>query len=131
MPSFIQTLDCHVAQEKLETLLVLLNAFLPQADIPNLDHLQGVYICADHQKEQVINTMLRMGKNTGTYEAGTETDAFAVPIETDTELWCFVVFTQSFANKITSQNPFAAEIVLPLLEELLHVRLYSLLWQEQ
>ncbi len=79
----------------------------------------------------MINALLHIGKNKGTYVAKTETNAFAVPVETDTTPGCVIVFTEGFVNQISEQNPYSAEIVLPLFEELLHVRLYSSLWQEQ
>src|SRR5712691_8403578 len=130
MSSFIQTIFCDVAQEQLDILSALLTAFVPEAAIPNTDHLQGVFVVADSAMEQAITSLVQQGRNQGNYAAGSVARACTVPVETASALKCYIVLAESLVNRIHRRNPFSTNIFLPLLKELLHVRLYSTRWQQ-
>src|SRR4051812_23618356 len=121
--------ECQISNEKLHVLAKLFNDFLPDATIPNLEHLQGILIVPDSSKNAVVNNLLHMGNEQGTYTAGTMSHACAVPVQTDTELRCFIVLDESFVQHIDPRELNDAEVVVTLLEELFHIRLYSTLWQ--
>jgi hypothetical protein len=131
MSLFIQTIFCDVAQEQRDILSALLNAFIPEASIPNTDHLQGVFVVADSAIEQAVTSLLQQGRNKGAYVARAGARACTVPVETAAALKCYIVLAESLVNRIHLHNPFSTNIFLPLLKELLHVRLYSTLWQQQ
>lgn len=122
---------CQIPEEKLHILVKLFNDFLPDVAIPKLAHLQGILIIPDSTRNEVVNELLHAGKEQGTYVAGTESHACAVAVETDAELRCFIVLDESFVQQINPQKPNDAEIVTTLLEEMFHVRLYSILWKQQ
>lgn len=50
---------CQVEQEKLQAINMLLNELLPFVSIPIKEHLLGVYIVLDDQREAVINEILK------------------------------------------------------------------------
>lgn len=129
MSSFIQTIFCDVSQEQLDILSALLTAFVPEASLPNIDHLQGVFVVAESAMEQAVTSLVRQGRNQGNYAVRTVARACTVPVETASALKCYIVLADSLVNRIHRRNPFSTNIFLPLLKELLHVRLYSTLWQ--
>lgn len=120
---------CDVPQEKLSILVELLEEFLPDASIPNLEHLQGILVVPDASKDALINEL--QGNEPGTYISGDMSRACAVPLQKGASLQCFIIFSESFTREIDPRNPYAAHIVLTVFEELLHIRLYSTLWEQK
>ena len=129
MSSFIQTIFCNMAQEQLDILSALLAAFVPEAGIPNPTHLQGVFVVADSAMEQAVASLVQQGRHQGNYAIRSVARACTVPIETAAALKCYIVLAESLVNRLHVRNPFSTNIFLPLLKELLHVQLYSTLWQ--
>jgi len=62
---------CPVEQEKLEALVMLLNELLPLVSIPTKEHLQGVIVVPDDQREALINELTKeLDELAGAYVAG-------------------------------------------------------------
>jgi hypothetical protein len=118
--------DCEVLPEKLSILIRLLEEFLPDASIPNIEHLREIRIVSDASKDAVVNEL--KGSKPGVYVAGDMSNACAVPVQKNASLHCYILFGESFVQEIDPEHPYSAEIVLTVLEEMLHVRLYSTLW---
>jgi hypothetical protein len=129
MSSINLHIECQVTPEKLAVFVKLLEEFLPEASIPNIEHLRGIYVVPDAAKDAVVNEF--QGNKPGSYVAGDMSNACAVPVEKDASLQCYIIFGESFVQKINPEQPYAAEIVLTVLEEMLHVRLYSTLWERR
>jgi hypothetical protein len=120
--------DCEVPPEKLCILIRLLEEFLPDASIPNIEHLREIRIVPDASKDTIVNEL--KGSKPGAYVAGDVSNACAVPVQKNASLHCYILFGESFVHEIDPEQPYDAKIVLTIFEEMLHVRLYSTLWEQ-
>ncbi|HEU5382244.1 MAG TPA: hypothetical protein VFV38_43070 [Ktedonobacteraceae bacterium] len=123
---------CQVEQTKLDAFASLVREVLPLASIPDLTYLKGVLIVPGEMREQIVNQLIRdLGNSERTYSAGSLSHACAVPIEVDSALLCLVLLEESLLQQIDPAHYRSSELVSTLLEEFLHVRLYSMTWQRR
>jgi hypothetical protein len=122
-------IDCDAPAEKLDVLVMLLNQFLLEASIPNIEHLRRIDIVYDGAKDVLVNEI--QGNKPGTYVGGDQSNACAFHVQKNTHLECYIIFGENFVQEIDPEHPYDAMIVLTLLEELYHVRLYSTRWEQK
>lgn len=127
---------CSIEQEKLEALVLLLNELLPLVPIPTAEHFEGVIVVPDDQRVTVINELMKKYEEfAGTYISGIHTRACAVPMEVSTDdgklLICLIFLSESLVQEINPKHYHSADLISSLLEELCHVRHYSITWQQR
>jgi hypothetical protein len=127
---------CSIEQEKLEALATMMNELIPLVPIPNAEHFQGVIVVPDEQRELVINDLLKeYDESAGAYVSGTEARACAMPMEVPTDdgkvLACLIFLAESLVQEINPMHYHSGDLISTLLEELCHVRHYSITWQQR
>jgi hypothetical protein len=127
---------CAVDKEKLEVLVMLLNELLPLVSIPTAQHLGAVFVIPDDQREALINEIIKKyDESSKTYISGIHARASAMPVEASTEdgkgLFCIIFLSESMVQEINPKHYHSADLISTLLEELYHVRHYSITWQQR
>lgn len=122
---------CELPQASLEGFCCLVQEFLPLAQIAYLEHLGGIFLVGDGQMAEMVNSVARQGDQTGhIYTPNVHpATATAVPVEQDDLLKCFVLLEDSLVRPLTPTEYLVYPTTSVLLEELLHVRVYSGLWK--
>jgi hypothetical protein len=123
---------CNLASDKLDAFSDILRAILRHALPTGLHGLGGIYIVPDRAVEPCVNAMIKdVTKREESYRgSGHSHPAVAVPQETERGLVCFVVVGEGNLESI-EPGQFPAEAASTLLEELLHVRLYTRTYQRR
>jgi len=110
----------------LEGFRSLLQQLLPLANIPELAHLSGVLIVQDGGLATVVNALLQQDDDPAqSYSPSRDAKGVAVPIIRDGNLRCFILIAESEVCSVSPQRFLVYPANATLLEELLHVRIYS------
>src|SRR5260370_36351209 len=121
---------CQISEQKCMLCAQLLIDLFPFASLPDVRYLQRVIFCDDDAMEQTVNDVISEQRNIpGLYVAGsTVARAVAIPLEFDDGLRCCIVLSKSEVELLESEHSHPQQLVSSLLEELLHVRIYSTAW---
>ena len=123
---------CDLPPASLEGFCRLLQELLPLARIPHVEHLGGILLIGDGQMGDTVNTVAGQGDQSDlcayTPSATWRATATAVPVVRDGRLACVVLLEESLVRSLTPDNYRVYPTNSSLLEELLHVRVYSGLW---
>lgn len=123
---------CDLPPASLEGFCRLLQELLPLARIPQVEHLGGILLIGDGQMGDTVNAVVGQGDQSGlrayTPSAMGRANATAVPVVRDGRLACFVLLEENLVRPLTPDNYRVYPTNSSLLEELLHVRVYSGLW---
>ena len=123
----------QIAPEKMAVFLRMLRRFLPFSCPTNTEQsaLSRISIVPDAELERAVNDIAMLAGKPGTYRVGTTLPpAVTVPIEDEAGVTCIVVVAVSLLATINSEE-FSADVISTVLEELLHIRLYSAAWQRR
>lgn len=132
----IQQVFCSVEQEKLEALVMLLNELIPLVPIPTVEHFERIIIIPDDQRVTVVNDLIKKyDEFAGTYSSDIHMRACAVPLEVSTDdgraLICLIFLSESLVQEINPKKYHSADLTSTLIEELCHIRHYSITWQQR
>jgi hypothetical protein len=117
-----------VAQSALEGLRALLDDLLPLALPVSDPAFLLVVVANDEAVEQSVNQLLNLGSRQGGHHGNTS--AVAVPLVREGALVCSIVLGRSLVDPLQPELFHLPETVSSVLEELLHVRLYTLRWAQ-
>lgn len=125
---------CHIAPSTidllckvLDTLMHLLQNVFPPSLVSGLERLKEVRIVPDAEMESSINEIAQQVMPLGKHLPGGARTAATIPIEGSEGVDCYVVINEKELDQIEPENLFP--IISTLLEELLHVQLYSFRWR--
>ena len=119
--------SCQILPEKIEVFTGILRESLSFVLPSGIECLEKILVVPDGELEQVVNTLLlEEAKTPGLYREGmTPPLAVAVPVEDGSGLRCFIVVRESLLQSVNVEEE-SADVVSTLLEELFHVRLYTI-----
>jgi hypothetical protein len=121
---------CNIEIEKIDLFNKILFehiSYLGQADVSTL---KEIVITEDEDVVPKINSLIKSVEPSMFYTPRDQTDsnAVTVPIETDGKLNCFIVISKKYLITLTPEFNHPIKTVSMLLEELLHVKIYTYLW---
>lgn len=122
--------QCEIDPDSLQAFRQLLSELLP---LTNPEILNRIVIVSDSAVASTVNATLYAAHGiSGGYSPGSNLSrAIAVPIETDEGLRGTIVIGGTIVEGLSPMRYHAVEAVSVVLEELLHLRLYSATWKLQ
>lgn len=119
--------------EEIAGFIALLQEMLGLAAIPNAEHLRSIVIAPKGKLPETVKAIIQQaGAGNNTYQPGTyRTQGIAFPTEREGQMECWIVLDESIIRGLTRDAYRPFETVSTLLEELLHVWVYSTLWEAQ
>lgn len=124
---------CDVEMEKIELFKIILTEHVSFIGENEISTLKEILIAEDENVASIVNTLIKSVEPSGIYTQRDQRDSWAVtvPIETDGVLKCFIVMGKRYFTYITPEFSHPFNTVSMLLEELLHVKIYTLLWKKR
>ncbi len=123
---------CEIPDENLEAFVSLLQwMFGSVLPIPAL--LDSIWIVPEGELGTYVNRIITaVAPDASPHEFGTYTPGgVAVPVETEVGAKAFVLLDKSEIVHLSPTNYFLPDVISTILEEVLHVQLYSLAWQRR
>jgi hypothetical protein len=124
---------CTLDRLKIEAFTSLLADLISLIGTLSVSNLKKIFIVEDSQVATKVNTIIKDSGSTGSYSPSDiyPANAVAVPIDKGTELTCYIVIGKKNLDPIDKEHNHPVETVLTLLEELLHVWVYTSTWQRR
>src|SRR5258706_11937772 len=129
-PQWSLEFQCDVVTDEAARFGVLVQEMAVLAAIPNPQHLRRIVVVPEGQLPAAVNAIISQGDpgkamyKTGNYSP----DGVAVPTERDGQLACEIVFDERVVQGLSSPGYPPFDSVSTVLEELLHIWVYSGLW---
>jgi len=124
---------CQIIPEKTDAFAALLRELISVVGVDNIITLKQILIVDDSQVVNVVNSIIKTVEPSAVYMPR-DTDfanALSLPVERDGLLSCFIVMSDVFLKPLTLEHNHPFNTVSTLLEELLHVGVYTSAWQRR
>ncbi|OGO59309.1 MAG: hypothetical protein A2029_05005 [Chloroflexi bacterium RBG_19FT_COMBO_47_9] len=124
---------CSLEKSKIEGFASLLPEMICLVGAESIYSLQKVIIVNDDQVPKTVNTIIKAIDPSASYtpRSAYPANAVSVPLETKGELYCFIVMGKSYIEPLDTEHYHSPNTVLTLLEELLHVWVYTSAWHRR
>jgi len=124
---------CDIELNKIELFKTILSEHISFIGEESIASLKGIFITEDKNVASTVNTIIKSVEPAGNYSPREQSDSFAVtvPVEINGALNCFIVMGKKYFTDITPEFNHPFNTISMLLEELLHVKIYSLLWNKR
>ncbi|HMN15804.1 MAG TPA: hypothetical protein PKD55_26095 [Bellilinea sp.] len=121
---------CELSNDNLQGLVKLL-AWIADSVLPLPHLLAGIWIVPEGQMITFVNQVIaQFAPDANLHKLGThEPDGVAIPIETENSATALILLDAQPLRQLNADHPFVPEVISTLLEELLHVELYSIRWE--
>jgi hypothetical protein len=123
----------QIDSQKVEAFAGLLRELISLVGASKLATLKRVMIVEGTQVANTVNSIMREVAPSMSYVPSHlySAEAVSVPVESADSLVCHIVMSETFLNTFTSEHSHPADTVSTLLEELLHIWVYSSTWQRR
>lgn len=118
---------CKITQEKIDALSKLLSEIIPLC-LDDFDFFNTLITVPDDDIEEKVNMVIKNVYGDKKYKTGsTIPKGVAVPIENESTFYCLIFLGESLLKDISIKHYHQSEVVSTLIEELLHVKLYTII----
>jgi hypothetical protein len=126
-------ISCALKRGQQDAFAALLNELVSITIGADVSYLRAVYIVADGSVEETANMIIRdVAGSSRRYTAGPNpASAIAVPVGTTDGFGCYIVLAKHELHSLTSVQRHPHNLTSSLLEELLHVRVYTHAWRRR
>ncbi len=120
-------------QSKIDGFASLLPEIISLVGAESISSLQKVIFVDEEQVPETVNTIIKAIDSSASYSPSSShpANAVTVPLENDGELSCSIVMEKSYLEPLNTEHYHYPDTVLTLLEELLHVWVYTSAWRRR
>jgi len=123
----------NIDKSRVEAFSVLLQEHISLIGAEKISSLKSIFVVDDDQVSQTINSILQTAGVSRSYSPNPNNPAkaTAVPVENGETFSSFIVISKQHLQNLSLDSYHHSETVLALLEELLHVWVYTTTWQRR
>jgi hypothetical protein len=124
---------CSLDRSKTDAFIALLRELISLVGATRVAGLKKVIVVSDSQVTNTVNAIIKTVEPSASYSPSNTYSAYAVaiPLESEGALACFIVVGEKYLEPLDAEHNHPIDTVSILLEELLHVWVYTSAWQRR